>query len=217
MLKEKNNSQGLFDMGICPKLGVGARSIDNPGLQESMKKTWGVKTLPVTIHESQYDSFENGLLKNIFIFGEDPLGCAINKVKVAGWLSVSEFVMVQDYFVTATAEQADLIMPASMPFETGGSFTNTQKVLQPFEAVLKPKVSKTTLGQLNELMKIFGLDHYHDAADVMSEIISLLPPAEETNRLVFSTTRGHNCHRMFNFGCDVVVKRFEEQFNAAMS
>ena len=47
----------------------------------------------------------------MFIFGEDPLGCAQNKVKVSGWLSVADFVMVQDYFMTETAKHADLILP----------------------------------------------------------------------------------------------------------
>jgi formate dehydrogenase major subunit len=217
MLKEKNNSQGLFDMGICPKLGVGAKPLDNAGILTNLKKAWGVNKLPETINESQYDAFENGLLKNVFIFGEDPLGCATNKVKVSGWLSVTDFVVVQDYFMTATAEQADLIMPASMPFETGGSFTNTQKMVQPFEKVLKPRVSKTNLDQLNELMKVFGLKQFKEPGDVMAEIVSLLPTEEGKPRLRFKYTHGRNCNRMFDYGCDMVVKRFEEQFNALIS
>jgi len=216
MLKEKNNSQGLFDMGVCPKLGIGARPIDNADLQNKMKKVWGVKDLPRTIHESQYTSLEKGLLKNVFIFGEDPLGCTTNKVKVAGWLSVTDFVVVQDYFMTATAEQADLILPASMPFETGGSFTNTQKVIQEFEAVLKSKVSKTTVDQLNELLKIFGLTHKKDPKEIRMELISLLPDDEEKGKLQFKYTHGHICNRMFDYGCDVIVKRFEEQFENAL-
>ena len=132
-LKEKNNSQGLFDMGICPKLGVGSQDINDKDLQKKLKKTWKVKELSDTLNECQYDSLEKGVLKNMFIFGEDPLGCAQNKVKVSGWLSVADFVMVQDYFMTDTAKHADLILPASLPFEMGGSFTNTQKVIQEFE------------------------------------------------------------------------------------
>ncbi|MCD4697261.1 MAG: FAD-dependent oxidoreductase, partial [Bacteroidales bacterium] len=132
-LKEKNNSQGLFDMGICPKLGVGAQDSKNESLQNQIKKVWGVKDLPESINGSQYDSFEKGLIKNLFIFGEDPLGCAQNKVKVAGWLSVTDFVVVQDYFMTDTAQHANLVLPSSMPFEIGGSFTNTQKMIQEFE------------------------------------------------------------------------------------
>ncbi len=134
--------------GFVRKLGVGAQTIDSKELQKNMKEKWGVKSLPKTVNVSQYDSLEKGILKNIFIFGEDPLGCAKNKVKVAGWLSIADFVVVQDYFMTDTAQQADLILPASFPTETGGSFTNTQKVIQEFDAVLEPKIEKSTVDQL---------------------------------------------------------------------
>lgn len=217
MLKEKNNSQGLFDMGAFPYLGVGGRQISNPALQDAMKKAWGIKDLPQFVNDCQYDCFEQGSLKNVFIFGEDPLGCALNKVKVSGWLSVTDFIMVQDYFMSATAEQADLILPASMPFETGGSFTNTQKVLQEFDPVIKSRVSKSTFTQVNELMKIFGLKPFKGVKDVMMEIISLLPEQDEQDTLQFKYTQGRNNHRMFDYGCDVVVKRFEEYSNSVLN
>jgi formate dehydrogenase major subunit len=217
VLKEKNNSQGLYDMGIFPKLGVGEQPVDSPGYQKTLRKIWEVKALPETVNACQYDSFEDGKLRNIFIFGEDPLGCAANKVKVAGWLSVADFVMVQDYFMTDTAEQADLILPASMPFEIGGSFTNTQKMLQQFEPVLKSKVSRTSLDQMNGLMKAFGLKRFKEPADVMKEIISLLPAEKEKTILKFKYTHGRNNKRMFDHGCDVVVKRFEEYSNSVLN
>ncbi len=215
-LKEKNNSQGLFDMGICPKLGVGAQPVKTPDLQKKMKAKWGVKELPQQVNESQFESLEKGILKNLFIFGEDPLGCAQNKVKVAGWLSVAEFVVVQDYFMTETAKQADLILPASLPAESGGSFTNTEKVIQEMEPVFAPKTKKTSIGQLNDLLVKFGFDHLDSTTDVMMEAISLLPTEGKKEQLAFRYTAGQNCNRMFNHGCDVVVKQFEEKFESAL-
>ncbi|MCF8368373.1 MAG: FAD-dependent oxidoreductase [Bacteroidales bacterium] len=216
VLKEKNNSQGLFDMGVCPKFGVGSQFIRNEGFQKQLKKIWGVEKLPQTLKENQYDSFEKGLLKNVFIFGEDPLGCAQNKVKVSGWLSVTDFVMVQDYFMTETARHANLILPASMPFEIGGSFTNTQKMIQEFDPVLESRVSKTSYDQLNALLKRFGLKSQKDSSGVMMEAIKLLPIDSTNEKLEFKYTTGKNCNRMFNYGCDVVVKRFEEQFESSL-
>jgi len=214
-LKEKNNSQGIFDMGVCPKLGVGALPIKDKELQAKMKEKWGVKNLPGTVYENQYESLEKGLLKNIFIFGEDPLGCAQNKVKVAGWLSVADFVVVQDYFMTETAQVADLILPASFPVESGGSFTNTQKVIQEFDRILQPKVKKTSPEQLSDILKKFGLKGHRSVEDVMMEAISLLPTENKKAKLQFYYTGEHNSKRMFNYGCDVVVKRFEENFEKA--
>jgi predicted molibdopterin-dependent oxidoreductase YjgC len=76
--------------------------------------------------------------KNLFIFGEDPLGCAVDPEEVKQFLGRASFKVVQEYFLTATAEQADLVLPASLPAETGGSFTNTQKMIQHFEPGLHP-------------------------------------------------------------------------------
>lgn len=215
-LKEKNNSQGLFDMGICPKLGVGTVPVLDKDLQAKMKEKWGVKKLPETVNVSQFDSLEKGMLKNIFIFGEDPLGCAQNKVKVAGWLSVADFIVVQDYFMTETAKHSDLVLPASLPFETGGSFTNTQKVIQEFEAVLPSKVEVDSIGQLNALLAKFGFNGLNSPKEVMSEIISLLPGESPAEKLQFNYTHEQNCNRMFNYGCDTLVKRFEEHFDNAL-
>jgi hypothetical protein len=66
-------------------------------------------------------------------------------------------------------------------------------------------------------MKVFGLKQFKEPGDVMAEIVSLLPTEEGKPRLRFKYTHGRNCNRMFDYGCDMVVKRFEEQFNALIS
>ena len=215
-LKEKNNSQGLFDMGICPKFGVGSQAIHTKEFEDKMKEKWGIKTLPKTVNASQYDSLEKGVLKNIFIFGEDPLGCAQNKVKVAGWLSIAEFVVVQDYFMTETAKQANLILPASFPTETGGSFTNTQKVIQEFDDVLESRIEKSSVDQISTLLSKFKLKGSDSVQDVMMEAISLLPAETQKEQLQFNYTADKNCHQLFDYGCDIIVKRFEEHFKKSL-
>jgi len=66
-LKEKNNSQGLFDMGVCPKLGVGSQPIDDPDFVEVMKKKWEIDELPTIVKESQFINLEKGELKKPFL------------------------------------------------------------------------------------------------------------------------------------------------------
>lgn len=214
-IKEKNNSQGIFDMGICPTLGVGSRSIKDKSLVAAMKKLWKVKTLPKEVNVSQFERLEAGKLRNVFIFGEDPLGCTRDKVKVAGWLTVADFVVVTDYFLTDTAQQADLVMPASFPFESGGTFTNTQKVIQAFEAGFEPASGKSTLEQLAGLMKQFGIKQKATPDAVMAEITKLLSAGESEHEYQFRITREINDCRMFDHGCDNIVKRFDEEFKNA--
>ena len=79
------------------------------------------------LHDSQYDALEKGILKNVFIFGEDPLGCAQNKVKVAGWLSVADFVVVQDYFMTETADKGGSDPPGIIPLGNRWKFCQHAK------------------------------------------------------------------------------------------
>ncbi len=212
-LKEKNNAQGIFDMGICPTLGVGAVDIKDKNLQALLKKVWKVKSLPKEVNVSQFERLEKGKLKNLFIFGEDPLGCTEDRVKVAGWLTIAEFVVVSDYFMTDTANQADLVMPASFPFESGGTFTNTQKVIQAFEAGFDAACGLSTLEQLSALMKQFEVKQKGDATTVMAEIVKLLPAGDQEQKLEFNMTAEINDCRMFHHGCDFIVKHFDEEFD----
>jgi anaerobic selenocysteine-containing dehydrogenase len=115
--------------------------------------------------------------------------------------------------MTETAKQAHLILPASFWFENGGSFTNTQKVIQEFESGLKPKVERTSLVQLFDLLNIFGFNGLKDVNDVRSEMFSLLPKSE-INKHKFVSTSAIINHSLFNHGCDYLMAEFDREFEA---
>jgi formate dehydrogenase major subunit len=211
-LKEKNNSQGLFDMGVSMAYGVGGVPVTDRKLVEKMKKAWKVKELPEKVHTDIYDYLEEGCLKNLFIFGEDPLGCSEHKAQVEGWLNAAGFVVVQDYFMTDTASHADVILPASLPVESGGSFTNTRKVIQPFEKHFEPVVEKTSLEQLADLLRAKGVEQGDDEPGTVLEEANSLFIAQDREKYEFSYTVEDDENRLFRNGCDHVVKRFDEEF-----
>ncbi len=213
-LKEKNNSQGIFDMGICMKLAPGNQSIMKESVVEKMKSTWVVQDLNTAVSSSQFQLLEEGKLRNLFIFGEDPLGCTNDKQKVANWLDTAGFIVVQDYFMTDTAQQADLILPASLPVETGGSFTNTQRVIQEFDAVLPSKSEKCSLDQLSSLLNLFGIQNSSETQDILAEAFKLFPIENENVKKSFIINEMKDNQRLFNHGCDVVNKMFDEEFAA---
>ncbi len=215
-LKEKNNSQGLFDMGIDPKFGVGLQDINQKEFLEKLKKEWGTDQLPEKVNENIYSLLEKGKLKNIFIFGEDPMGTANNKVQVSGWLSVADFVVVQDYFMTETAKIADLILPASFPMESGGSYSNTLQVIQEFDAVFEPRIKDLNYQQIGNVLKKLGSKVKKDVADIRMEAFSLLNGKDSEISYVFEYTRNDNNTRMFNYGCDSVNAYFEKNFEQRM-
>ncbi|MBW6461319.1 MAG: FAD-dependent oxidoreductase, partial [Bacteroidales bacterium] len=214
-LKEKNNAQGLFDMGACMADGVGGVPITDAALVKKLRKIWKIGELPESACQDIYNRLDEGKLKNIFIFGEDPLGCAIHKVQPAGWLSIADFVVVQDYFMTETAQHAHLVLPASLPVETGGSFTNTQRIIQEYEAVFPSKVERTGLEQLADLLKALGLKQSADKREVLAEALSLLPEGGNAATYPFVHTAEDNPNRMYEHGCDDIVHRYNTEFASA--
>jgi len=216
-LKEKNNAQGLFDMCACPDTSIGGLSINDENTLAALRKAWGVDQLPATIHEKQLELLQEGKIKNAFIFGEDPLGCAIDKKEFKALLSKTEFLVVQDLFLSETALEADLVLPASLHFETGGSFTNTQKFIQQFDAVAASPLKYSSFEQFKKLFELTGVNNgYESPADVMLEAASLMQKQNDNGYIhKFAYTKGENNHRLFNHGCDYLVKRFEDQFSGA--
>lgn len=215
-IKEKNNTQGIIDMGGCHKVAPGFQFCEDPKVIEKLRQCWGVSDLPTTI-KSPYKLLIEHDLKNIFIFGEDPVGCAIDKTEIEDWLISTEFMVVQDYFLTETAKKADLVLPASLPFEIGGSFTTTQRKLQKFDKQIESAIEMTSPQQLIALMKGFGLNGINDQEDALNEFFSLLPAPVDRDKMIFhvNITTKDNYNRLFNHGCDIVNKRFDEEFDQA--
>ncbi|MCX6160905.1 MAG: FAD-dependent oxidoreductase [Ignavibacteriae bacterium] len=224
-LKEKNNSQGLFDMGISPGLGVGGDKIRNADYLSRVEKLWEVKHLPDTVNNDLLALLREGKTKNLFVFGEDPVGCAKDKDEIKELISKAEFKVVLDYFMTETAEESDLILPASMPFESGGSYSNTQKYVIAFDKQTEPKTEKRTFIQLIELMGKMGIKNKFDLNhNITIEIATLLKDSSSaengngnTKKFYLEVTKTDNRNRMFESGCDYVTKRFDDYFEKSFT
>jgi len=212
-LKEKNNSQGLFDMGVCNKVGVGTVSIDDNTLIAKMKETWKVDEVPARVEACNDELLDQGQFKNFFIFGEDPVGCSNGNERIKKWFGNVEFMMVQDYFITETAEKADVILPASGPSDVSGSFTSSAKIIQQFEKQMPSKVEQSNEMQLISLLSELGLNGLNNIDDVRMEMFSLLPAREE-ELYRFNLTDKDNFNRIFEHGCDSLVKVFDDEFKS---
>jgi formate dehydrogenase major subunit len=217
-LKEKNNAQGISDMGIYENTTFGGVDANNTEMLESLKIQWKVNKLNEHVTASALNDLNSGKYKNILIFGEDPVGCAIDKTQALKWFKAADFVVVQDYFMTETAREADLILPASFELSTGGSYTNSQKVIQQSDLheLFDTKLEKNNIHQLSDLLVNFGSPAYNDVNDVMREFITLLPLKHKC-RHTFEYTKTDSPGRLFNYGCDSVVKYFEDDFNKKMN
>ncbi len=193
-LKEKNNSQGIWDMGIHPSVAPGA-SLTNGS-------------------DDMLESLENGQIRNLLIFGEDPAGCSSDPEETRKWLSQCDFIVVQDYFITDTTEMANLILPATLPYEFEGSFTNTQRTIQSFEPFLKMKSEISGIDQLISLLAQFGKNGISDSSDARAEALNKIA-AGKSDSPAFVYTIENNFNPLFSHGCDAIVRIFDEEFNNA--
>ncbi|MDR4989340.1 MAG: molybdopterin-dependent oxidoreductase [Bacteroidales bacterium] len=218
-LKEKNNSQGLFDMGAVHNTLVGGLDAHDPEQAALLKKAWGATHLPLQNGHAPDELLALNKIKNTFIFGEDPLGCAEDKEAMKSLLKKTDFLLVQDMFMSETAMQADLIMPASLPIETGGSFSNTQKFIQQFSNGFESPLEESSFEQLKELHLAFGLKaDYESPADVMLEAAALMQKPTGNDRLcTLAPTTDEDKKKVFRHGCDYLLKRFNSEWEQAFT
>ncbi|MEE4175888.1 MAG: molybdopterin-dependent oxidoreductase [Bacteroides sp.] len=219
-LKEKNNAQGIFDMGASAALAPGGKNLRDKTVLKQLENFWKTSKLSAEIEEDQWGLLSSGKLKNVFVFGEDPLGCAIDKDLVRDSLMKSDFLVVQDLFMTETASMANLILPASLHFETGGSFTNTQKFIQQFEDSVTGPVALNNLQQLMAMAKALGTDWtYEGPADVLLEVANVIQQMPANGKAPFSfhlPATDQETH-YFNHGCDYLVKYFDDEWEKAFN
>jgi formate dehydrogenase major subunit len=139
-LRGQNNVQGASDAGLIPMVYPDYQSVKDPKIQTKFEKYWGVKLSPkigLTVTEIMGAALA-GSVKGMYMMGENPFlsDPDINKVRKA--LSALEFLVVQDIFLTETAEFADVVLPASSFMEKAGTYTNTDRRVQIGRPALTP-------------------------------------------------------------------------------
>ncbi len=211
LLKEKNNAHGLHDMGTMSNLGPGATDWNDPFQRGTFEFNWGVQELPPE-KGCTLQGMRKGSFRQLFIFGEDPIGCAVNRDEAEKMFTGKDFIMVQDFFLTETAAMANLIMPSTMAFETGGTYTNTQRVIQKIDRRMQSPVEVVSWKQLDTLLNRFGYEPFETVDDVTLEVVSLLPKFCTSSKLMLRITKEDNFNPMFNHGCDYLNKRFETEY-----
>ncbi len=165
-------------------------------------------------------NYKNSAYKNIFIFGEDPVGCAKDKLQINEYFSDDAFVVVQDYFMTETANKASLIIPASLPVEIGGSFTNSQHIIQNFVAENNfnkgPEIN--SLSQINKIINNTNASNKNTdkPAEILDEVFSLFPE-QKKEEYKFNYSANDYGSALFNYGCDNLYKIAEDYFKSKLN
>ena len=182
-LRGQNNVQGAADMGVQPHQGAGYLNVNDPKIQRYYAEKYGVAKMPekegLKIPE-MLDAALDGKIKALYIMGEDTIMTDPNSNHSIKAFENLELIVIQELFMTATAEMAHVILPASSYFEKDGTFTNGERRVQRVNKVIEPIGNTKPDGQIIiDMMYKLGYKQptgrHYDAAKVIEEIADVIP------------------------------------------
>ena len=179
-LRGQNNVQGGGDMGAIPNKLPGFQDVEDAAPRAKFEKAWGVTIPPKRgYHLSQmFESMEHGEMRAVYIVGENPARSEADQTRTVRLLSGLDHLVVQDIFLTQTAELAHVVLPAAAGWaESEGTVTNSERRVQRVRRALKPPAgARDDIEIISELARRLGTDWGHPTAEqVWDECRSLSP------------------------------------------
>ncbi len=174
-LRGQNNVQGASDAGMIPMFMPDYKDVTNDGVRSAFTEVWGSgdfsseKGLTVT---EIMDAIHEGDIKAMYILGENPAMSDPDVDHARAALAKLDHLVVQDIFITETANYADVILPASAFAEKTGTVTNTNRQVQMGRAAVSPPGEAREDWWIEvELAKRLGLGWtYTSPAEVFAEM-----------------------------------------------
>ena len=179
-LRGQNNVQGASDMGLIPMFYPDYAKADDPAVRARFEQAWGTGDLDpkrgLTVTEIIGSALKGGV-RGMYMLGENPFLSDPNINKVRKALAALEFLVVQDIFLTETAEFADVILPASSYLEKDGTYTNTDRRVQLGHKVLdSPGEARLDWQVVQDIANRIGLGwDYSSPREIFDEMVSVIP------------------------------------------
>ncbi len=180
-LRGQNNVQGGGDMGAIPNKLPGFQDIEQDAhARARFEAAWGAPLIPrYGWHLTQmFEAMERGELRAVYVIGENPAQSEADHKHTIELLEGLDHLVVQDMFLTHTAEMADVVLPAAAGWcESEGTVTNSERRVQRVRAALEPPgQARDDIEIILELARRLGHDwHYESAEQVWDELRSLSP------------------------------------------
>jgi formate dehydrogenase major subunit len=162
-LRGQNNVQGGGDMGAIPNKLPGFQDIEkDAGARERFGKAWGVEIVPKYGWHltDMFHAMERGDLRAVYCIGENPVSSEADSTHAKRLLEELDCLIVQDIFMTKTAEIADVVLPAAAAWaESEGTVTNSERRVQRVRKALDPPgEAKDDIWIIAQLAKRLGTD-----------------------------------------------------------
>ncbi len=179
-LRGQNNVQGACDMGALPDVFPGYQKIENKNSRQKFERAWKTplnqdKGLSMTeIINAAY----NKKIKAMYIVGENSLLSEPDLNHVSKAIKSLDFLVVQDIFMTETAQLADVVLPAASFAEKEGTFTNTERRVQRIRKAIDPPGESLPdwciVTKIAKKMNFKGFD-FQNSEQIFNEMTSLTP------------------------------------------
>jgi len=179
-LRGQNNVQGACDMGALPNVYPGYQAVSDPAIRGKFETAWGC-SLPSSPGLSLVEMFDAAYrkeIKAVYLVGENPALSDPDLQHVREALARLEVLIVQDIFLSETAEFAHVVLPAASFAEKDGTFTNTERRVQLVRKAIEPigdsKPDWWIVCEAARRLGATGFDYNHPS-DIMEEIRKLTP------------------------------------------
>ncbi|MBI4778264.1 formate dehydrogenase subunit alpha [Candidatus Desantisbacteria bacterium] len=175
-LRGQNNVQGSCDMGALPNVYSGYQQVTDENMRLKFEQAWGI-SLPISSGITLTEMLRDNI-KALYIMGENPVVSDPDANHVKQALENKEFLVVQDIFLTETAQVADVVLPAVSFAEKDGTFTNTERRVQLIRKAIEPVGEAMADWKIIcELASRMGYDmkYYESESQIMDEISALTP------------------------------------------
>ena len=179
-LRGQNNVQGACDLGALPNVYPGYQSVADAAIKEKFEKAWGAELSdkPGLTVVDMFAAADRGEIKAIYVVGENPPLSEPDATHAIETLKKLDFLVVQDIFMSETAELADVVLPAASFAERDGTFTNTERRVQRVRKALDPPGDAMSDWQITcriaQKMGVKGFD-FGSSSEVFDELASLTP------------------------------------------
>lgn len=167
-IKSELNSQGLFDMGMFPHIAPGGHTMDD-SMRQKMEAVLGAAVCATPVDVA--DTLDCGSFRNVLIW--NALNVELPK-DVVNQLDKAEFSVLHSAYMPDNADLYSVILPANLPEELSGTYTDTAKVPHDFVSDVKNPLEYNNLQQLAELAERFGHTFPNNKDEIFLEYISFM-------------------------------------------
>jgi len=191
-LRGQNNVQGACDVGALANVYPGYQAVTNPEIQAKFEKAWGSTSdlnVGLTVTE-MINAAGDGLLRALYVMAENPMLSDPDINHARHCLEQIEFLVVQDIFLSETAQLAHVVLPGASFAEKDGTFTGTDRRIQRVRKAVEPlgdaKADWEIVCELaRRMVSAYRLQgssvmepetwNYKTPAEIMSEIATVTP------------------------------------------